>query len=339
MHKSRLQILQEARALVKVKPNVKPSFKKLSKSVVEKGLEEIGNKTGLRSWLRIGHGEGHMRDRKEHEEIEAMKQRVFGRRTTGTSDLLFYHRDHGIITHPATGNITHYEIMDNPPHLRKGSTVDKKIAAKVRDGGREAILGTGRIEHHEGGGGIISFASDDYPNPRIIRTISRAYPKHTITDGFGNVIEQKEENMSISRKHIKEVIHRLMEAKRSKGQKGLQPWSTPSPYEVRSDSPVGSVKKGASHEEQTSAANIRSWQGHIDRLSSEIMRHERMKPGWKDRSGNVSQQDIDRHLAELRKFHKHFTQKQEIAVANHNAGNFEANNDHYTLTDPVGQGL
>jgi hypothetical protein len=224
--------------------------------------------------------------------------------------------------------------MYNPPHLRKGSKVDKKIAAKVRDGGREAILGTGRIEHHEGGGGIISFSSDDYPIPSVIRTISRAYPKHTITDGFGKVIEQKEENMS--RKHIREVIHRLMEAKRSKGQKGLQPWSTPSPYEVHSDSPVGSAKKGASHEEQTSAANIRSMQGVIDRISSSIKFHENRRPGWSDSYGNVSQKDIDRKLAELRKFHKHYTQKQEIAVANHNAGNFEANRDHYTLTDPTG---
>jgi hypothetical protein len=209
----------------------------------------------------------------------------------------------------------------------------------VQSGGPDAILGQGRIEHHEGGGGIISFMTElGDPAPRhIIRSISRAYPRHTITDGFGNVIEQKEENMS--RKHIKEVIHRLMEAKRSlKGQKGLQPWSTPSPYEVHSDSPVSS-RRGASHEERTSAANIRTWQWHIDRLASEIMRHENMKPGWRDSSGNVSQEVIDRHLAELRKFHKHFTQKQEIAVANHNAGNFEANKDHYTDSDPVGQRL
>jgi hypothetical protein len=224
MHKSRLQILQEARAVLKAKPKAKPrvkpkaepSFEKLSKSVVEKGLKKIGDKTGLRYWLQVGHGEAFMRDRKEHEEIQAMKQRVFGRRMTGTSDLLFYHRDHGIITHPATGEMTHYEIMHNPPHLRKGSKVSNEIRTKVQSGGPDAILGQGRIEHHEGGGGIISFATElGDPAPRhIIRTISRAYPKHTITDGLGKVIEQKEENMSISRKHIREVIHRLMEAKR-----------------------------------------------------------------------------------------------------------------------------
>jgi len=113
-------------------------------------------------------------------------------------------------------------------------------------------------------------------------------------------------------------------------------------YEARSrprtstPSPVG-ARKGASHDEKTSSANIRTWQGHIDRLADSIKYHQSRKPGWSDwYRTHVTKKDINRKVAELKKFHKHFTARQKIAVANHKAGNYEANRDHYTLTNPVG---
>lgn len=119
--------------------------------------------------------------------IEAVKEKVFGKRRKGTSDLLWMHHKHGLITHPAVGDITHQDVQEKP---RKGIRVSKKIQAKVTEGGTGAILGHGRIEHHEGGGGIISYFHRGVGSrAAVVRSIARQYPKYKIHDGFGHLLE------------------------------------------------------------------------------------------------------------------------------------------------------
>jgi hypothetical protein len=145
---------------------------------------------GTHSWHLTGHNAD-----TEHgttSEIEAMKQKVFGKRRKGTSDLFWLHHNHGLITHPAIGDVTHGDVQDHMGHgQRKRIKVNKKIQAKVKEGGIGAIIGQGRIEHHEGGGGIISYAHASVMSPRsaAVRTIARAYPKYKIHDGQGNLLE------------------------------------------------------------------------------------------------------------------------------------------------------
>jgi len=150
----------------------------------------------LHSWHLTGHNPGVKHGTSK--EIEAMKEKVFGKRRKGTSDLLFMHKHHGIITHPAVGDITHSDVMaHDAPGLgirstqRKGVKVNKKIQAKVKEGGVGALNGVGRIEHHEGGGGIISYSHTSVVTPKsaAVRTIARAYPKYKIHDGHGNLLE------------------------------------------------------------------------------------------------------------------------------------------------------
>jgi hypothetical protein len=143
---------------------------------------------------------------------------------------------------------------------------------------------------------------------------------------------------SEARQILAEAIEQLDEAFEDlsdKANRSMLAQSARSRPRISTPSPVG-ARKGASHEEKTSSANIRTWQDHIDRLADSVKYHQSRKPGWSDSHGNVSQKDINRKVAELKKFHKHFTARQKIAVANHKAGNYEANRDHYTLTDPVG---
>ena len=96
--------------------------------------------------------------------------------------------------------------------------------------------------------------------------------------------------------------------------------------------PLNLDRRGASHDEKTSAANIRTWQGHIDRVHDLVKHHQNRKPGWSDTyRGNVTQKDINAKVKELKGIHKTLTARQKKAVANHKAGNFEANRDHYML--------
>jgi hypothetical protein len=140
---------------------------------------------GNRDWRLIGHNPGVRYGTSKA--IEAMKEKVFGKRRKGTSDLLFMHKQHGIITHPAIGDTTHHDVLDGGGSKRKGVKVNKKIAVKVRE---DDIIGQGRIEHHEGGGGIISYDHRGMsPQSSAIRTIARAYPKYKIHDGQGNLLE------------------------------------------------------------------------------------------------------------------------------------------------------
>jgi len=147
------------------------------------------NKKGTHSW----HLTGHNPDAKygSSHDIESMKEKVFGKRRKGTSHLFWIHSKHGIVTHPAVGDVTHRDVQDHLGHgQRKGIKVDKKVQKKVKEGGIGAVTGQGRIEHHEGGGGMISYTHrGSSPKTAAVRTIARAYPKYKIHDGLGNLLE------------------------------------------------------------------------------------------------------------------------------------------------------
>jgi len=146
-------------------------------------------KKGMHMWHLTGHNpKGKYGSTRE---IEATKERVFGKRRKGTSDLLWMHQKHGLVTHPAFGDVTHSDIDHRfGDGVRKGIKVDKKTQAKVKEGGIGALTGHGRIEHHEGGGGLISYHhAGGMPKEAALRTIARAYPKYKIHDGYGNLLE------------------------------------------------------------------------------------------------------------------------------------------------------
>jgi len=179
------QFITEATAVAKAK--FKQQFDTVRHSDAFQDTEY--KRGGINKWHLTGHNPGGKYGTTK--EIEAVKEKVFGKRRKGTSELLFLHHDHGIITYPAVGDITHNDVID---HLgfgkRKGIRVNKKIQAKVKEGGFGSLQGQGRIEHHEGGGGIISYSHRGVGSrAAAIRTIARAYPKYKIHDGQGNLLE------------------------------------------------------------------------------------------------------------------------------------------------------
>lgn len=160
---------------------------KFDKVVYSKPFGDLQHKRYLHKWHITGHNPGTKHG--TNKAIEAVKEKVFGKRRKGTSDLLWMHHKHGLITHPAIGDVTHMDVQDNY-RPRKGIKVNKKIQAKVMEGGSGGILGRGRIEHHEGGGGIISYSHGGIGSrAAAVRTIARAYPKYKIHDGQGNLLE------------------------------------------------------------------------------------------------------------------------------------------------------
>jgi hypothetical protein len=139
---------------------------------------------GVGEWRLTGHNAGTPYG--STRAIENTKEKIFGKRQ-GHSHLFWIHSHHGLITHPAHGDTTHHDVQDNP---RKGIQIDGDIQKKVKDTSG-SIVGQGRIEHHEGGGGIISYShKDGSPRSAAVRTIARAYPKHIIHDGRGGVLEE-----------------------------------------------------------------------------------------------------------------------------------------------------
>lgn len=160
---------------------------KFDQVVYSKAFGDLQHKRYLHKWHITGHNPGTQHG--TNKAIEAEKERVFGKRRKGTSDLLWMHHKHGLVTHPAIGDVTHMDVQDNY-RPRKGIKVNKKIQAKVMEGGSGGILGRGRIEHHEGGGGIISYSHGGVGSrAAAVRTIARAYPKYKIHDGHGNLLE------------------------------------------------------------------------------------------------------------------------------------------------------
>lgn len=160
---------------------------KFDQVLYSKPFTDLQDKRYLHKWHITGHNPGTKHG--TNKAIEATKERVFGKRRKGTSDLLWMHHKHGLVTHPAIGDVTHSDVQDNY-RPRKGIKVNKKIQAKVMEGGSGGILGRGRIEHHEGGGGIISYSHGGVGSrAAAVRTIARAYPKYKIHDGHGNLLE------------------------------------------------------------------------------------------------------------------------------------------------------
>jgi len=84
-------------------------------------------------------------------------------------------------------------------------------------------------------------------------------------------------------------------------------------------------------EKEMSTRNIKDYQGHINRLGDKIKYHKGRKPGWSDLHGNQTQSSIDAKVKDLTRIHKELTKRHKKALANHEAGNYGANKDHYLL--------
>jgi hypothetical protein len=186
--------ITEATAVVKAK---KPPLSYTDKFKKLRGILAKSNDT----WAQVVSGKnrgwsltGHDTDSTlSNETIRKAKDRVFGKRQ-GDSHILFFHRHHGIVTHPAIGDLTHQDIHTNAKHLRHH--IDQNVRAKVTGMEKADLIGQGRIEHHKNGGGMISIVGrnhkgDEAPvHPSVLRTLRRAYPKHFIHDGHGNELNE-----------------------------------------------------------------------------------------------------------------------------------------------------
>jgi hypothetical protein len=188
--------LLEATAVVKAKKpplSYADKFKKLrgilSKSNDLTAQVVSGKNSG---WSLTGHDTD---STLSNETIRKAKDRVFGKRQ-GDSQILFFHKTHGIVTHPAIGDLTHQDIHTNAKHLRHH--IDQNVRAKVTGTEKADLIGQGRIEHHKNGGGMISIVGrnhkgDEAPvHPSVLRTLRRAYPKHFIHDGLGNELHENQ---------------------------------------------------------------------------------------------------------------------------------------------------
>jgi len=205
------------------KEKLKNNFDTIVNSPKFKEEQDTDRIRRVNSWMLVGHNVGE-NEATISPDIAAMKEKVFGKRTEGTSHLWWYHRDHGLIMHPAIGDLTHAKIEEQDS-ARIYPNVDRKVSELLRPSEsmiskigsfvgidpktpswiehHNNILARGRIEHHEGGGGHISFAPGEMVdpeklyeprrklpiNPTIVRTLGREFPKHKIMDAFGNMIE------------------------------------------------------------------------------------------------------------------------------------------------------
>ena len=141
----------------------------------------MGGDVSNNPWLLTGHEGSNF----SHSSIEAMKRKVFGSGSE-RSELFFWIQGHGMLSFPAAGGAIHDEHLDDV----------------VKKWGKDRLRGYGRIEHHNGGRGIISFhtkvASDLAP---AVRSLRRQYPKYVIHDGFGN--EYLDESTKVKKKMVR----------------------------------------------------------------------------------------------------------------------------------------
>jgi hypothetical protein len=178
----------KVKAKVKAKVPTKVPTKTRTKEFADRWSSLISSVSGLAAddrradiavmapWLLTGH----VGDNYTSREIERMKERVFGK--IGSSEILFYTGEHGIVTFPAKANLTHSDI-EGDTSLARG--LDQE---KVKLLGRSTVWARGRVQHGEVG--IISL----YPRPEyrqymaaMIRSLERAYPGYQIHDGRGNL--------------------------------------------------------------------------------------------------------------------------------------------------------
>lgn len=81
---------------------------------------------------------------------------------------------------------------------------------------------------------------------------------------------------------------------------------------------------------QMSTRNIKIYQGHLDRLKDAIAHHSSRRPGeWSDRYGYDTKSSINAKVKDLKRIHKEMTKRHKKALANHAAGNYDANRGHY----------
>lgn len=203
-----------------------PEFKRLSAS------QSIGRDNPTENpWQLTGHNSD-VGVKGTSPEIEAMKEKVFGKRQ-GNSHLWWYHQDHGLITHPAIGDLTHRDVESASEWDLKRNNADVSVVKKIapeKPGiidsirtyfgsapevpawitAKNKILAKGRIENHEGGGGLISYTPGEEVETTglnqsrrsvdsgIVRTLSRKFSKHQIHDGRGNLIENTKHKKILS---------------------------------------------------------------------------------------------------------------------------------------------
>ena len=106
------------------------------------------------------------------------------------------------------------------------------------------------------------------------------------------------------------------------------------PKKHRDSRPLGESPLDALNEEsekQMSTRNIKDYQRHIDRLTGTIKYHKSSKPGLSYLHGNQTQSSIDAKVKDLTRIHKELTKRHKKALANHEAGNYGDNKDHYLL--------
>ena len=84
-------------------------------------------------------------------------------------------------------------------------------------------------------------------------------------------------------------------------------------------------------EKENSEHNIKTFQGHIDRLRNAIDYHSRRTPGWSDRHGHSTKEGINAKVKDLIGIHRNLIARHKQAKANHAAGNYAANRGHYLL--------
>lgn len=158
------------------KPSKAPVLPKSDPETFKTKFDRLRSGTGsTNTWNLTGHVG---KDFDPTGEIERMKSVVFGKRM-GNSELGWYLANGGLVLVPATGNATHSMVQDDPWDYGIPDEVTDKLEYFN-------ILAWLRIEHHEGGGGVIAVSFRVGENKSVIRSLRRKYPKHVIHDGQGN---------------------------------------------------------------------------------------------------------------------------------------------------------
>jgi hypothetical protein len=115
-------------------------------------------------------------------EVTAMKDRVFGTRS-GATEMFWYHATMGIVSLPATGDITHRMVEENPRRF----TTDPLILSVLKD--TQGIMAFGRVENRTRTSWVhvVGHKGAKVPSS-VIRALRRRWTAHSITDGHGREI-------------------------------------------------------------------------------------------------------------------------------------------------------
>jgi hypothetical protein len=171
------------------KPSKAPVIPQTDTEPFKAKFDRLVSGTGIDNpWLLVGHGKGF----DPSGEIERMKIAVFGKRT-GSSQLGWYLLNGDTVLVDAKGNATHRTVEKNP----RDYGVPDEFIGKIATFNTAARL---RIEHHEGGGGMIGVAFTHRPSDHkaVIRSLRRKYPKYVIHDELGNEFMESHEAIHTS---------------------------------------------------------------------------------------------------------------------------------------------